>query len=310
MFDSADASSGEMITATTYASVPMSVTVDVTSGFERADTAVDSFAIPATDPADIIPGVSELLIREFVVDSDYPEPNFSEEELNEIYEYADSGISQKFHVNRELSETESRKIVELSGMFYSGNTKPSTSISKKEESDTVYFDMSLGVFVFPERDMTDDEMLQVVEFVARINYALNKRADFLEPAKEPAMSEISKDKAIRIGIDAAESLFQVDTTEMNVVASYLDKSAPFGSQWLIRIAPYNRDSLLRNNLDFGEYAIFMDSMSGIITSAKMNSSILVGNELSEIEKKAAVNDNGLFNTAIEIVSNGDSRKQH
>lgn len=110
----------------------------------------------------------------------------SEKEITERYEAVQNGTRDADSFSRKLSEDERERLDKLQLAYKAGECFPETelvlvdSADKVRDGDSVYYDFVNCIFYLPERTLTDEQLLQIVDVWEKANYSLavkNNEAD-------------------------------------------------------------------------------------------------------------------------------------
>ncbi len=119
-------------------------------------------------------------------------------EMDEILEELDSAQVEADTYSRELTSAEIEREVALRSEYLNGRFPEKEIIKVKEESDivdknTLFFAAKTSYFNIPDRELTDEEMLQMIDFQEKRNYALQQRYEemFADEIQEREAAEQS-----------------------------------------------------------------------------------------------------------------------
>lgn len=140
--------------------------------------------------------------------------NMAQEEKTELLDelYSADGVAEASFFSRELSSEEKMRFYELrvayqtEGRFPEGEFK---RIEKEEdvEEDVLCYLPETRCFYLPERELTDEEFLQMIDWTAKTNYALHEQYEQNYPeeikAREEEQASLSKKVQESGGIDEA-----------------------------------------------------------------------------------------------------------
>ncbi|MBR1929869.1 MAG: hypothetical protein IJ833_00090 [Lachnospiraceae bacterium] len=107
----------------------------------------------------------------------------SREEMQERYEEIQEGTKDADTFSRPLSENEQERLNQMRQLYQSGQRFPEQAmvivdgskeviVDKGEVEETFYYDCTHMVFYLPERELTDEELLQIIDVWEKGNYSL------------------------------------------------------------------------------------------------------------------------------------------
>lgn len=114
--------------------------------------------------------------------------------------------------SREFSDTEKERYKELL-LSYQNGVFPEGEIERVEvleaaTKDKIYYVISSGTFLLPDRELTDEEMLEYIDYLHKTNYSLGQSDEALEiqKEKESEQADISSKITENNGITEAEAI--------------------------------------------------------------------------------------------------------
>ncbi|MCH5250357.1 MAG: hypothetical protein J1E98_10505 [Lachnospiraceae bacterium] len=184
-----------------------------------------------------------------------------EEERHELVEMLDSQGVEVDGFSREYTAEEKSRIRELrsqyqQGVFPEGELPQADSVEEAETMELCYLTTN-STYYLPDRELTDEEILQIIDFETKLNYSLRKRyeeeyADEIA-AKEQAQKEL-----------AAQVVDSGGITE--------EEAVTIAKEWLEKIHGITGDGLelhhrldgdLEDNAKSGESAQYVVTWSGM-----------------------------------------------
>lgn len=143
-------------------------------------------------------------------------------------------MTEAARYSREMSEKEQSRYQDFLDRYEKDELAPKEEIEivdkmedyDKEVDHPVYAIWEVEFFL-PERTLTDEELLQMVDFQYKLNYALQQRNDEVKKAAENSTDKITKEGAVKKASEAIEKMFGVDTSSLekdvlfNGVSTYI-----------------------------------------------------------------------------------------
>lgn len=193
-----------------------------------------------------------------------------EKELDNIVKDLDKQANIKDIYSREYTDKEKDKMQSMSKAYNKG-TFPEGEIRQeqtadKDMTDILYFAQDSSTFYLPERELTDEEILQIIDFNTKRDYGLEQRyeAGIGEEQKtkdketEKSIKEaggISKSEAIALGKEWIQKLYGVSGDGMELYC-HLETDGT-----VTEVPVYN---VIFNTKSVQNYLFSFDAMSGTI----------------------------------------------
>ena len=150
----------------------------------------------------------------------------SEKEKESLWKDAAKADADTF--SRELSEKEQKRLNELAEKYESEGLFPEGSIlqisdKSKIVSDQICFLAQDSIFYLPETALTDEQMLELIDFYAKRDYSVTaqgqKDADITNASVDD-VTEISQEEALEKASTLLEQLYRIDTDTLAVETEY------------------------------------------------------------------------------------------
>ena len=105
--------------------------------------------------------------------------NINQQKLEEYYLQIQTARVDSFHYNRPLTETERSRFDTLNQSYEEEGMFPKGALTVLESPEAykgkgVGFYESRSTFFLPEQELTDEELLQLIDFYHQVNYSLQK----------------------------------------------------------------------------------------------------------------------------------------
>lgn len=218
------------------------------------------------------------------------------EERQEMVEMLDSQGVEVDSFSREYTSEEKSRMSELysqyqQGLFPEGELPQADSVEKAESMELCYLTTN-STYYLPDRELTDEEILQIIDFETKLNYALRERYEEEYADEIAAKEQAQKELAAQV-VDAG------GITEEEAVAK--------AKEWLEKIYGITGEGLELNhylwdgsedNARSGEsnlymvnwtdmpnrqyYYFYISAMDGSLTQALYSSSDMVGDMQNDI----------------------------
>lgn len=144
-----------------------------------------------------------------------------EEEIDEIVSVMQEASVPADGFSRDYTKEEKQRFAKLS-MDYMQGTFPESSLREEptaDESitDELYFAQDMSVYYLPQREMTDEELLQIIDFQTKRDYALERQNPSSTEKPATVEGEITQDQAVEHAKAYLSDIFGVlaDGRELN-----------------------------------------------------------------------------------------------
>ncbi len=134
--------------------------------------------------------------------------------------------------SRKFSESEAVRIEELRIAYQSKGVYPKRDLQQIETGDTfteyetIVFSIKEGAFYLPERELTDEEILELIDFYYKRDYSihlLNK--DIVDNTRKNLKNNknaMSEEEALKKAVDTAKEILVLDVSEADYSIETLD----------------------------------------------------------------------------------------
>lgn len=164
----------------------------------------------------------------------------------------------KIPSSRELTKSESKRLDKLNQKYLYEGVRPEEALSY-ENRDGFYFDESLIMICFPENEMTDEQILRFIDFIAKLNYIYKQNANVRNVDYD---QNITKDQAERIAEEFTEGFYNIKLSEMNCYSELLPAKNTY--KWSVVYEPKYVYTLDEQEKPYWLYFIDLDADSGNI----------------------------------------------
>lgn len=140
--------------------------------------------------------------------------SMSKEEKTELLDEVDSQKVNAASYSRELTQEEKERERELNIAYHKEGRFPEGEIVRVEDEgeankDMLCFNAETFTFYLPERDLTDEELLQIIDYREKVNYSLGERyeEDYADEvaARKAEKEEIEQQVEVNGGMTEEEA---------------------------------------------------------------------------------------------------------
>ena len=165
--------------------------------------------------------------------------------------------------NRELSESESNRMVELRKKFRAGKIKSNKTMAIGENLKKPYYNPENETYYYPETEMTDEDILQIIVFEEKLDRAFSKfRETYIQGVMENSEPKISEEEAIRSAKEVVGKVYNVELDNMKINCSFDSTGLNNRSYWSIVFTPQNLDTLREQEKLYWTYFSKVDIYDG------------------------------------------------
>lgn len=172
------------------------------------------------------------------------------EEMQELYDTEIVGNGEAYRYSRKMTESEQERM-KLLRYEYENGLFPEGEISKEVVEGGFYYDIATRTYMLPERELTDEEILQILDMWAKVDYSLqqiNKEKE--ETGEIYAKEETVSGEAVEVTADNAaylrakeivEGVCEMDLGNCEVEITYHDSDTVTGSEGYYFVVFYKED---------------------------------------------------------------------
>lgn len=202
--------------------------------------------------------------------------------------------AENIKYSRDYIGDELNRIDKLIYEYQWNNMKPSKSMNERTADEGMYFDIKNNMVVYPERELTDDEILALVEFQADINSLYEQNRG------KPVNGMISEQEAVETAKNEILYFYGVVSSDYNISCGYNeageDGYGPDKNMFSVMFEPVDMPYLAEQSTDYHVYFVDIEAETGdVITvdsyysgmkadTEEVNS--LTADEKSAFEKKS------------------------
>ncbi len=155
----------------------------------------------------------------------------SEEEKNDYYEGIQNSPANADSYSREYTEDENARRKDLRAKYESGvfPTQKLPVYNTQSAADTgidFYFVEDTSLFVLPDRELTDEELLEIIDFNYCRDYSLNEKVKEIIVTDSPKefieKGGMDEQKAFEMAKTDLENIFGIDCEESELTVEYND----------------------------------------------------------------------------------------
>jgi hypothetical protein len=181
-------------------------------------------------------------------------------QIQQIYDFIDK--AEDPHTSgREETESEINRRQVLDDKYVYDGLRPKQQLPLKAGQADLYLDLETNTYTYPERSMTDEELLQLIDWYYRLNYFVSKRNPTV-PQLQP--QKISQVEAEALASDSVRKLFDADVSKLKTSGMLIELGLTKRPTWTVHFAPYKNLTLLGSGEVFWEYDVLINATTGAV----------------------------------------------
>ncbi|GGF67407.1 hypothetical protein GCM10010912_10480 [Paenibacillus albidus] len=231
----------------------------------------------------------------------------TEEELQQVYDFADRQVNSDPRLTgREMTDAEIKRRQILEDQYVYDGVRPKGSFPMQPGQSDFYYDLKMNTFTYPDRPLTDEELLQFIDWSYRVNYVMSKRHVKAVPGPE----ELSQKEAVVLAASSVGKLFDVDVAKLETKVIYDEAGLDKRRTWAIQFSPYKSLTLSGQGKEFWQYNVIIDGPTGIVVDTTASNFSLKRTPISTSAASLIQKDASWIHAATKIVTDkqGETRK--
>lgn len=190
----------------------------------------------------------------------YLEGVVTDEEIKQYNAYAEKLRFMDIKLSRPMTEQEIKRRLILDDQYRFDGLRPKQKLPVKAGNHEFYLDQSKATYVLPKRDLTDEEMLQFIDWDYRFSYVLS--LNNVKP--QPDQKDITEAEALGKARESVTLLFGVDLSKLEATAFYTKMGLEKNGEWLVSFHPYREGTLRAEGKPYFTYNVLIDPQSGTV----------------------------------------------
>ncbi|CAM4426088.1 hypothetical protein PATY110618_14460 [Paenibacillus typhae] len=231
--------------------------------------------------------------------------DMSEAQIKQIYDYINKPGLEPGISGREITEAEINRRLVLEDQYVYEGLRPEQPLPLKAGQAEVYVDIETHTYTYPERTMTDEELLQLIDWSYRLNY-IAARHNVTVP---PLAQDISEAEAKRLAAESVNKLFDADVSKLKTKALLAELGADKQPAWTVHSAPYKAATLRGQEKEFQEYHVIIDAKTGDMLDTTVINGALKRTPIDDAAANRIAKDASWIHKATQIVMNKQGEKR-
>lgn len=221
----------------------------------------------------------------------------TEHQLQVIYKFVDDSNENVDITARNLTDSEQQKLKFLREQYIHYGIRPQSELPLEAGIQEFYIDFNNRIYHYPERELTDEELLQLIDWRLKVNYALSLR-NVEQNSAVSSSKDITESEAITIAKQNVENLFDTNVNELQINATFYQNSEIQPDGWFVRLYPKG-DMPYELNWN---YAVWVSKTGNIeIARSSQNYQLKQTENIDSSNKEQILQDKRWLNKAKSIV---------
>lgn len=247
------------------------------------DSAVPVLKVEAEEP---VSTVNDDLIKQM-----------TEEQIQQIYDYIDKPGDPRTSGRVETDAEINRRLVLEDQYVYDG-LRPEQLLPLEPGQEGLYLDLKNNTYMYPERTLTDEELLQLIDWSYRTFYVASKR----NVNTPPMPQNISKAEAEALAAESVRKLFDADVSKLKTTVLLTELGPDKRPVWTIQSAPYKSLTLRGQGKEYWEYHVMIDAKTGVVEDTTIFNPTLKRTPIDTAAAKAIQKDSRWIHKATRLIT--------
>ena len=157
--------------------------------------------------------------------------------------------------NRNYYDSEKEQLPQMYHNYFNEGIRASSKIDNIHIKDSVYYDSEKNMLIYPDKAMSDDDLLKIIDFNVSINLLLSQ--NITTPDVD---LDISANDAEKIATEMVEILYNINPIDFNISSGFNERDEL--KFWSISFEPVNVSIFLES--EYISYFVDVDSRTGSI----------------------------------------------
>lgn len=232
--------------------------------------------------------------------------DMSDAEIRRIYDSLNKPGLEPSISGREMTDAEAKRSQVLADQYVYDGLRPKQPLPLKQGQAELYLDLETNTLTFPEREFTDEELLQLIDWGYRQGYMYAR----LHATAPPLPQDISEAEAKQLAAESVRKLFDTDVSKLNTTITLNDSIMDKQPAWQVFFAPYKSSTLQAQGEEYWQYVVIIDAKTGDVLDTTAVNVALTRTPIDEAAAKVIQTDASWIHKATQIVMDkqGETRK--
>lgn len=226
-------------------------------------------------------------------------------EIKRIYDVLNKPGNEPHISGRVMTYAEEKRSAVLSDQYVYDGLRPKQLLPLKPGQAEVYLDLENTTLYFPDRTLTDEELLQLIDWSWRELYIASS-----QNVTAPPLQESSKAKAEALAADSVRKLFDADISKLQTKVFQDELGLHEHPTWSVHSAPYRLSTLQGQGKEYWEYHVIIDAKTGVVLDTTAINVALKRTPIDAAAASAIRKDASWINKATEVITDkqGETRR--
>ncbi|WP_054940144.1 hypothetical protein [Paenibacillus ihuae] len=259
------------------------------------------------------PGVTGNTVPVLKVEAPAPVSTVTEDLINQmtkaeikrIYDILNKPGNEPRISGRVMTDSEEKRSAVLSDQYVYDGMRPEQQLPLKPGQAEVYLDLENTTLYFPDRTLTDEELLQLIDWSWRELYIASS-----QNVTEPPLQESRKANAEALAADSVRKLFDADISKLQTKVFQDELRLDKHPTWNVHSAPYRSLTLHGQGKEYWEYNVIIDAKTGVVLDTTAINVALKRTPIDAAAASAIRKDASWINKATQVITDkqGETRR--
>ncbi|WNS43936.1 hypothetical protein [Paenibacillus sp. MMS20-IR301] len=233
----------------------------------------------------------------------------TEEEIRGIYELLNKPGNEPQMVGREMSEAEGKRSLVLSDKYVYDGLRPEQPLPLKAGQAEFYLELETHTLYFPERELTDEELLQMIDWSYRTMFIASRYNNADHVTVPPLPQKFSKAEIKQRAAESVRKLFDADVSKLETTVMLHEPGYGIPSFWSVHSAPYKSNTLRGQGKEYWQYDVMIDPETGTMIDTTAANVALKRTPIDAAAAAAVLKDSRWIARAKQIITDkqGETR---
>ncbi len=215
----------------------------------------------------------------------------SEEEITKLNDEVQNSDANADSFSREITEEEQERMQQLTNQYENMGVFPQSELlqitgTEQIQTDTICFFSETSTFYLPERNMTDEELLQIIDFWHKRDYSITEKNSQIinsQPEATTANSGLTEQEAEQKAVETVQKVLKTDISgyeKTSAFNSFTDSDGEIISQYMVTLSKTDITT---------KYYVLIDGFTGEMIEVRLMDSTNIYTSNSDYKDGIAFN---------------------
>lgn len=215
----------------------------------------------------------------------------SEQEINKLNDEVQNSDANADSFSREITSEERKRMEQLTNQYENMGVFPQSELqqitgTEQIQTDKICFFRETSTFYLPERKMTDEELLQIIDFWHKRDYSITEKNSEIinsQAKATTANSGLTKQEAEQKAVETVKTLLKTDISEYEKTSAFNSITNAEGkiiSQYMVTLSKTDATT---------KYYVLIDGFTGEMIEVRLMDSSNMDDSNSDYKDGIAFN---------------------